>query len=307
MTRNCCKYLVFALFVLFTSIARTKGAETRSHNWEGDTAHWMVRPDENKTDINYTPEESSPCAAQYQDETLANDEKVISIRILSYEPYGVDQITPNARDYEAYTGGRVKIESVTTPSLTQLYEEIENDARSGGALFDGYYTNPIPMGTAVMQHGFLDLTPFLKDNPLAEWTDVLPALRKYVTSFEDKAYMVLMDGDTHSMFYRKDVLNEFGLRVPRTWNEYIEVAAAVHGKTFLNKTLSGSCVSRIGGDHAQFWAHLILSSITQTKGTSTGSLFDTKDMKPLAGAAMAEMIRIQEMQSKYGTPDGTYR
>ena len=132
-------------------------------------------------------------------------------------------------------------------------------------------------------------------------TDVLLALRTHVTSFEDKVYLILLDGDTHTLYYRKDILTHFGLPVPRTWNEYIDVARQVHGQTFKNKTLSGSCVSRVQGDHAQYWSHLILSTITQKDGTETGSLFNTADMSPLTGEAMVEMLRIQEEQAKYGT------
>lgn len=131
-------------------------------------------------------------------------------------------------------------------------------------------------------------------------TDVLLALKTYVTTFEDKVYLILLDGDTHTMYYRKDVLEAFDLPVPRSWNEYIDVASQVHGKVFNNKTLSGSCVSRIQGDHAMYWSHLILSTITQAGGTSTGSLFDTKDMTPLTGEAVVEMLRIQEEQARYG-------
>lgn len=191
--------------------------------------------------------------------------------------------------------------------MPALFEEIENDARSGGGLFDAYYTNPVILGTAAMLNGFMDLTDYVKESPYADWTDVLLALRTYVTSFEDKIYIILLDGDTHTMFYRKDVLEAFGLEVPRTWNEYNEVAKTVHGKVFNGITLSGSCVSRIQGDHAMYWYHLVLSTITQTQGTSEGSLFDTKDMAPLTGEAVAEMLRIHEEQSKYGTDDGKMR
>lgn len=215
-----------------------------------------------------------------------------------------DTVDWNARDYEKLTGGKVKIEIKIVPTLTQLYEEIENDARSGGGLFDAYYANPVILGTAATLGGLLDLTPFVKESPFADWTDVLLALRTYVTSFEDKIFLILLDGDTHTMFYRKDVLEEFGLQPPRTWNEYAKVAEAVHGKIFNGIELSGSCVSRIQGDHAMYWSHLILSTITQTEGTSTGSLFDTKDMTPLTGEAVAEMLRISEEQAKFGTPDG---
>ena len=41
-------------------------------------------------------------------------------------------------------------------------------------------------------------------------TDVLLALRTHVTSFEDKVYLILLDGDTHTLYYRKDVLEHFG-------------------------------------------------------------------------------------------------
>jgi len=81
------------------------------------------------------------------------------------------------------------------------------------------------------------------------------------------------------------------------------VAKAVHGKVFNNVTLSGSCVSHIQGDHSMYWSHLVLSTITQMQGTSTGSMFDTSDMTPLTGEAAAEMLRILEEQAKYGAED----
>ena len=155
----------------------------------------------------------------------------ITVQILMLDSQGIiDMVEWNARDYERFTGGRVKVEIKRAPSMPALFEEIENDARSGGGLFDAYYTNPTILGTAAMLDGFMDLTEYVKSNPYADWTDVLLALRTYVTSFEDKIYLVLLDGDTHTLFYRKDVLEAFGLDVPRTWNEYNEVAKVVHGK-----------------------------------------------------------------------------
>lgn len=190
------------------------------------------------------------------------------------------------------------------PTMPALFEEIENDARTGGSLFDAYYTNPVVLGTAAMLNGLLDLTPYVKSSPHADWTDVLLALRTYVTSFEDRIYIILLDGDTHVMYYRRDVLEAFNLPVPRTLDEYIELAAATHGKVFDNITLSGSCISRIQGDHAMYWYHLVLSTITQAQGTYEGSLFDTNNMDPLTGEAMTEMLRIHEEMSEYGSSDG---
>lgn len=192
------------------------------------------------------------------------------------------------------------------PTMPSLFKEIEDSARAGGGLYDAYYTNPVILGSAAMLGGFLDLTEYVKESPYSDWIDVLSALRQYVTSFEDKIYIILLDGDTHTMFYRKDVLDYFGLKPPRTWNEYNEVARKVHGSVFNNITISGSCLSRMQGDHFMYFIHLVLSTITQTQGTSEGSLFDTKDMAPLTGEAVKEMLRIHQEQAKYGTPDEFY-
>ena len=97
----------------------------------------------------------------------------------------------NADDYFNYTKGRIQVEIKLAPTMPALFEEIENDARSGGGLFDAYYTNPVILGTAATLNGFLDLTPYVKASPFADWTDVLLALRTYVTSFEDKIYIIL--------------------------------------------------------------------------------------------------------------------
>ena len=173
------------------------------------------------------------CESSPPDEisSSSTDAEPITVQILMLDVQGIiDMVEWNAKDYEKFTGGRVKVEIKRAPSMPALFEEIENDARSGGGLFDAYYTNPTILGTAAMLGGFMDLTDNVKSNPYADWTDVLLALRTYVTSFEDKIYLVLLDGDTHTLFYRKDVLEAFGLDVPRTWNEYNEVAKAVHGK-----------------------------------------------------------------------------
>lgn len=256
------------------------------------------------------PDPSSPNSNGGVDDPTTDNNGVepLVLQVLVVDSIGIiNMVNWNGRDYEKHTDGKVKIVVKTVPTMPALFEEIENDARTGGSLFDAYFTNPVILGTAAIKGGFLDLTPYVKESPYSDWTDVLLALRTYVTSFEDKIYIILLDGDTHTLFYRKDVLEAFGLEPPRTWNEYTQVAQAVHGKTFGGQELYGSCVSRIDGDHAMYWSHLLLSTITQTEGTSTGSLFDTEDMTPLTGEAVAEMLRLHEMHNTYGAPDGTYR
>ena len=191
--------------------------------------------------------------------------------------------------------------------MTSLLEEIESDARLGGGLYDGYYTNPLALGTGAALKGFHDLSPYVK-NPAphidVDWADVLLAIRTYMTNYEDKIYLIPLDGDTITLFYRKDIFQAYDLQVPRTWNEYIEVAKTVHGTVMNGTTVSGSCISRIVDDHAMYWYHMVLSTITQVNGASEGSLFDTEDMTPLLGEAAAEMIRIHQEQARYGAAEG---
>ena len=116
--------------------------------------------------------------------------------------------------------------------------------------------------------------------------------------------MCPLDGDVLSMFYRKDILKHFGLKVPRTWEEYAAVAAATHGQVYENQTLVGSCLGRVRNCANAYWANLLLSSITQTKGQWQGHLFDTSDMKPLTGPALEKAIEWMEMQVAVGADEG---
>ncbi|OEU10905.1 hypothetical protein FRACYDRAFT_164563, partial [Fragilariopsis cylindrus CCMP1102] len=58
--------------------------------------------------------------------------------------------------------------------------------------------------------------------------DILLEIRNFLTSFDNKVYLIPLDGDTLTLYYRKDILNALNLTVPRTWNEYNDVAKAVH-------------------------------------------------------------------------------
>jgi hypothetical protein len=51
---------------------------------------------------------------------------------------------------------------------------------------------------------------------------------------------------------------------------------------------------------------MILSTMTQTHGTSSGFMFDTADMTPLTGPALEETLRLLEEQVPYGAPEGMY-
>ena len=116
--------------------------------------------------------------------------------------------------------------------------------------------------------------------------------------------MMPFDGDILHLYYNKEVLEYYNITVPRTWTDYNAVAEQVHDMVFplTNKTLIGSCIGRVPECAGPYWATLVLSSMTQTNGQSQGSLFDTKDMKPLTDDALFETLKLFEKQFKFGHP-----
>merc|ERR1719232_2184960 len=163
--------------------------------------------------------------------------------------------------------------------------------------------NPTAAGFNSLTGDFASLNDFVSSSTMLNWTDIFFTYRESINVFNNTIKMIPFDGDLFSMYYRTDVLEDFGLDVPRTWQEYNKVAQIVHNQTYKNTTLIGSCVGRKLGCNNYFWTNLILSSMTQYEGTSTGFLFDPLTMEPLTSEALEKAIEYLEGQVKYGAPD----
>ena len=115
-----------------------------------------------------------------------------------------------------------------------------------------------------------------------------------------------LDGDVMSLYYRKDLFEEYNISVPRTWDEYRELAIYLHGKPWgpNDSALAGSCVARKAStssdntnDMDSYLASLVLSTMTQTKGTSSGFLLDPETVEPILGEAMDETLLFLAQES----------
>jgi multiple sugar transport system substrate-binding protein len=190
-------------------------------------------------------------------------------------------------------------------SLSELSPNIINEARSKTGLFDGFITPPGVMGSIVEENGWADLRKYIESTPNSrnDWIDIFLAYRKWIAQYQNEILMYPLDGDVLSLFFRQDVLEAFDLSIPRTWEEYNHIAATVHGKEFKNQTLIGSCIGRLKGCAGAYWANLVLSSMTQLRGTEEGHLFDSADMTPLLGEAFEKTLELMEIQAQYGPED----
>ena len=64
--------------------------------------------------------------------------------------------------------------------------------------------------------------------------DILPVYRNLYMKFDEHDYGMVYDGDTHLLFYRKDVFEKYSseykqmynkdLKPPSTWKEYDQIA-----------------------------------------------------------------------------------
>ena len=86
------------------------------------------------------PETCPPCPQCQAESTrapenISAEEEPLTLQILVVDSIGIiNMVAWNGRDYEEFTGGKVKIEIKTTATMPALYEEIENDARTGASL-----------------------------------------------------------------------------------------------------------------------------------------------------------------------------
>ena len=115
-----------------------------------------------------------------------------------------------------------------------------------------------------------------------------------------------LDGDVLSLYYRKDLFEQHQIPIPRTWDEYRDAAIYFYGKPLgpNNSPIAGSCVARkasLSSDDANdmdsYLTSLILSTMTQTKGTASGFLLDPETAEPILGEAMEETLLFLAQES----------
>jgi multiple sugar transport system substrate-binding protein len=182
-----------------------------------------------------------------------------------------------------------------------IKESIQKSHTWDGAIFPSHV-----LGSLADVEALEDITDYVLSSEALHWPDVLPAVRE--NSYFDRHILTLpLDGDVLQLYYRKDWLQQLNLPVPRTWDEYTQVAEALNGLPIGGDTgdqpIVGSCISRINQCTNPYWTFLILSSMTQTLGTSTGFLLDPETLDPFSGVAMQATLRYMAEQLQFGADD----
>jgi len=228
---------------------------------------------------------------------------VSEINILTFVgPQVAEPLQRRAPDFTAKTG--VKVNVITVPN-SDLYQKALTDMATGTNSYDGFLFAPSWIVDFAPAGYIADLTDWAKNDKDLQWDDIGPFFQDF-NSYNGKIYSIPVDGDFHLMYYRKDMLEADGLDVPKTWDDYLEVAKHFQGKD-LNSDGEpdyGSCISKAKGQQAYWFIYTVAGPYIQAKGSHEGAFFDLKTMDPLVNNdAFKRALEVYDETTKYGPPD----
>jgi len=228
----------------------------------------------------------------------------VTVEIVTFTgPQIAEPLQRRAPEFQEMTGAQVNI--VTVP-FSDLFQNILTDQATGTNSFDAFVFAPQWIVDFAVP-GYLEpLTERVEADADLEWLDVAEFFRDFSSTFEGEVFTIPLDGDFHIVYYRTDVLEEAGLEPPQTWEDYLEIAEAVHN-TDMNDDGTpdfGSCISKARNQQSYWWIHSIASGFLQTEGTSQGGFFDRETFEPLVNnEGFVRALEIYGATNEFGPPD----
>ncbi|TIX96506.1 MAG: extracellular solute-binding protein [Mesorhizobium sp.] len=228
----------------------------------------------------------------------------VTVRIMTRPgPVIAQRLVERGKEFTEMTGAKIEVAEVP---FAELFQKLLTDWATG--------TNSIDVGVFAsswapeyVDAGLLqDLTDYVAKDTKIEINDIAPFFREYNQKVGGKTYLITVDGDFQMVYYRKDILDQMGLKPPRTWDEYHAVAAATDGKDLNGDGTPdfGSCMFKKRNAQSYFAIMSIAAAYVQTQGTFEGMFFDPATMKPLVNnEAWAEAFKIYKKNGEYGPPD----
>jgi multiple sugar transport system substrate-binding protein len=218
-------------------------------------------------------------------------------------PHIAEVLQRRAPEFTALTGAKVEIHLVP---FSELYRTALDDLEQGTARYDVMVLAPQWLVDFAAPGYAEELSQRVSASPSLAWDDIAAFYRDFSATYQGRIYMIPLDGDFQMVFYRSDLLEMVGLEPPRTWDEYLAIAAALDGKDFDGdgRTDHGSCIAKRPRDQAysMFWS--IASGFLQSEGTKQGAFFDVETMQPLASnQAIARALEVYAATGAYGPAD----
>jgi multiple sugar transport system substrate-binding protein len=227
----------------------------------------------------------------------------VTVNVMTQTGAIQEPLQRRAPDFEKLTGAKINIIAVP---FSDLYQKVLTDWASGTNSVDAAVFAPQWMIDYVAGGYLEQLDSRIAKDKAIEWNQIAPFFRDFSATYDGKTYLIPMDGDFHMLYYRTDVFAKAGLKPPETWDEYLADAKALNGKDFNGDGTKGfgSCIAKKRNAQSYWFVTDITGSMIQSKGTSQGTFFDTKDMKPLVdNEAFRRGLDILKETGKYGPPN----
>ena len=228
----------------------------------------------------------------------------VTVNILTRPgPVIAGRLAERGKEFEAATGAKIV---VTEVPFAEIFPKIQADWSTG--------TNSIDVGVFAAGWGveldaaglLEDLDPYIAKDTKIDLADVAGYFREFGQKIGGKTKLLMVDGDFQMVYYRKDILEANGQAVPKTWDDYLAVAAAIHGKDMNGDGVAdyGSCIFKKRNAQSYFAIQTVAAAYVQTKGTSQGFHFDGATMKPVINnAAWKKAFEVYKETGKYGPPE----
>eukprot|EP00759_Apiculatamorpha_spiralis_P056702 PhF_6_TR8287/c1_g3_i3/m.12725/K02027/ABC.MS.S; multiple sugar transport system substrate-binding protein len=125
------------------------------------------------------------------------------------------------------TGATITLDLYTSDVLPSI---IQSDSLTGANVIDIFWGHNPNMAEYASLGVAMDLTDRIRRSAAQlEWNDITPRFRDYISSFNHRIYVLPVDGDHFLLYYRKDMLLQYGMLPPRTWDDVLSVAKVLNG------------------------------------------------------------------------------
>lgn len=140
-------------------------------------------------------------------------------------------------EWAEMTGATVQVQRF---AFSDLFPKIITALQTGTGEFDVLIYASDWMGDIAGGGYVLPIPDEVKE--AVEWDDILPLYAERIANWGGTTYAVPFDGDSHMMYYRKDLVNPespyaedfmstygYALDEPQTWSQYRDIAEFFHG------------------------------------------------------------------------------
>ncbi len=234
----------------------------------------------------------------------AQDYNGVEVNILTRPgPVIAQRLVERGEEFTAMTGAKINVAEVP---FAELFQKLLTDWATG--------TNSIDVGVfasgwavEMVDGGLLEpLDGYIANDTKIDMDDIAPYFREFNQKIGGETYLITVDGDFQMLYYRRDILEEIGMEPPRTWDEYMTVAAAMHGKDMNGDGEAdyGSCIFKKRNAQSYFAIMSMAAGFVQTKGTGHGIFFDPETMTPkVNNEAWAKAFEVYKATGEFGPPE----